>query len=81
MPAVISPLQEGLTLDRPAGEVAGVAVLVELREVAAHGLPPFDLAGVVFCAPAEVIAAVPLKPASGVLRMKPPLLFPVGERF
>jgi hypothetical protein len=81
MSAVISPLQEGLTLDRSAGEVPGFAVFVELREVATHGLPALDLAGIVFRAPAEVIAAVPLKPASGVLRMKPPLLFPVGERF
>src|SRR5262245_39776800 len=41
--AVVSPLQQSLPLPRPAGEMARLAVPLDLPDVPAHRLPPPDL--------------------------------------
>src|SRR5215207_11418547 len=48
--------------------------------MATHRRPTPDLARVVGHAAAEVIAAVPLKPAAGVVRMDPTLVAPNRQR-
>ncbi len=78
-PAVICPLQEGLSLDGPARQVSLPAVLLELGNVTLHGLPPLDLAFVVFRPPAQIVPAVPLKPSPRILGVDPPLLNPIRK--
>src|SRR6185369_3118439 len=80
LPRVIRPVQQGLALAWPAGQVAGAAVGLDLGEVAADGVPAFDLAVVVEAAAAEVVAAVPLEPAARVLGVDPALLPPDRQR-
>jgi hypothetical protein len=59
-------------LPPPAGQVARLAVALDLPDVAADGFPSLDLAPVFVRHPAaHVIAAIPLKPAPRVVRMKP----------
>jgi hypothetical protein len=41
-------MQEGLSLNRPAHQVSLAAVLLELGNMTLHGLPPLDLALVIF---------------------------------
>jgi hypothetical protein len=41
-------MQESLSLDGPAHQVSLAAVLLELGNMTLHGLPPLDLAFVVF---------------------------------
>src|SRR5262245_11562223 len=49
--------------------------------MAANGLPPLDLAGVLFPhSPAEIVPAVPLEPAARVIGMDPPFPAPFRER-
>src|SRR5215207_757334 len=79
-PAVIGPVQQRLALAAPAQEVAGLAMFADLVDVATHRRPTPDLARVVGHTAAEVIAAVPLKPATGVVRMDPTLLAPNRQR-
>jgi len=42
--------------------------------------PPLDLMGVIVAAASHVIAAIPLKPASRILRMDPAVAPPDGQR-
>ena len=66
-------MEKGLALAGAAGEVAGAAVGGDLAEVAADGFPAFDLASVfVGNAAAQVVAAVPLEPAAGVVLLVDP---------
>src|ERR1700712_5728863 len=67
-PAVISPMQQRLPLPGAEGQVAGLAVALDLADVAAHGLPALDLAAVLLGqAAADCVAAVPLKPAARIV--------------
>jgi hypothetical protein len=49
-------------------------VLADLADVAAHRHPSPNLAPVVGHAAAEIVAAVPLKPAAWIVRMDPTLV-------
>ena len=74
-------MQQGLPLALAATQVAERAVLSYLSDVTLHGLPAGDLAPVfVGHPPAQVVAAVPLEPASRVVRMYPSASLPLGER-
>ena len=66
-------MQERLTLPGPAFQVAAAAMLFELGNMSADGAPPRDLPGVVGAPAAQVIAAVPLKPAAWVFVIDPAL--------
>ena len=53
------------------------AVAFDLRHVSTHRLPAPDLSRVLFWhSPADVVAAIPLKPSAGVVGMDPTLLEP-----
>ena len=41
--AVIGPVQQRLALPRPAGDIAGLAIALNLADVPADGFPAFDL--------------------------------------
>src|SRR5581483_4709285 len=81
LPAVVGPLQQRLALAPAAAEVAGIAVLLHLPQVPAHRLPAADLAAILLGHPAaHVVAAVPLEPAAGIVRMDPAFAAPFRER-
>src|SRR5687768_3576677 len=73
-------MQQRLPLAGPAEEVAAHAVFPDLREVACHRAPAFDLARVVGTAPADVVTAVPLEPAARILVVDPAFLPPFRKR-
>ena len=79
--AVVGPVQQGLALFAPAIQVAGRAVFLQLSYVPAHGFPAFDLSFIIGAASSHVVAAIPLKPAAGIIGVDPALGDPVGERF
>src|SRR5438270_9846483 len=75
--AVVGPLQEGLALPPTTAQVTGLAILLDLADVPAHRPPPPNLSRVFDLNPApEVIAAIPLKPTSRVIRVDPALRAP-----
>jgi len=67
-------------LFRAAVEIVLVAVLFDLRDMAAHGSPALDLALVVFATPAHVVTAIPLEPAARVVDPDPAFAPPLGQR-
>src|SRR5689334_11853496 len=78
--AVIGPVEHRLALPAPAPEVTRLAVAGDLLDVP-HDRPPApDLARIVGTPPPAVIAAIPLKPAAGILRANPPVAPPRAER-
>src|SRR5690349_133410 len=61
-------------------EVAGLAVVPDLRDVSRDRAPAFDLTGVVSGSSAHVVAAIPLEPAARILWMNPALAPPFAQR-
>jgi hypothetical protein len=61
-------MQQRLTLARPAGHIARLAMALQLADVTPNGLPASDLAGIFLgnAAP-HVVAAIPLKPAARIV--------------
>src|SRR5262245_33648287 len=78
--AVVGPVENRLPLPPPALEIAGLAVLADLRHVPRDRPPPSDLPRIVRGPPPHVVAAVPLKPAARILSADPALLPPHRER-
>src|SRR6186997_2174432 len=80
-PAVIGPVKQRLALARAAEHVTGLAVFLDLPDVAADRFPASDLARIFLRrAAAHVIAAIPLKPAAWVVLVDPPPALPFRER-
>src|SRR4030042_1588565 len=75
--AVVGPMQQRLPLLSSTSQVSLAAVHFDLGNVSYHRLPPADLPFIIGAPPAPIVAAVPLKPASGVFRIDPALLAPV----
>lgn len=73
---VVSPVQQGLALSRPTGKIPLHAVISDLRDMTAKGLPASDLTIIVDGAPPSIIATVPLEPSSGIIGMDPSLAPP-----
>jgi len=68
-------MQQRLPLSPPAEQIAGFAMFLHLARVPLDRFPPPDLPPVFLRdAPANVIAAVPLKPAARVVVMNPPFV-------
>ncbi len=66
--AVIGPVENRLPLTRPAGSVALTAVCPKLSDMPAYGTPPPNLTIVLLRDPAtHIVAAIPLKPAPGII--------------
>src|SRR3569832_2036325 len=78
--AVVGPVEDGLALAGAAVEVARLAGLLDLRDVAHDLFPAPDLARIVLRAAAHVIAAIPLEPAARILVVDPTLAAPVRQR-
>src|SRR5262249_55225410 len=79
--AVVSPMQQRLSLAFAAHEIARLAMPLDLADVAAHRLPSPDLATIlVGQAAAHVIATIPLEPAARIVGMQPSLVAPDRER-
>jgi hypothetical protein len=72
-------VEEGLALPPPAHEVSGLAMGLELGDMALHGLPSRDLPVIIGASPSQVIAAVPLEPATRILIVDPALGAPIRE--
>ncbi len=79
-PRIVGPVEQRLSLLGAAGEVAGAAVFLNLGEMAANGPPAADLPLVVRTAAAQIVAAVPLKPAPRIIGVYPTLGPPHGQR-
>jgi len=74
-------MQQRLPLSPPAEQIAGFAMFLHLARVPLDRFPPPDLPPVFLRdAPANVIAAVPLKPAARVVVMNPPFALPFRKR-
>src|SRR5215203_1113776 len=78
-PAVICPMQQGLALAWATVEVAPLACALDLAHMPTHRLPTADLPRIIRHAPPAPIAAIPLEPAAGVVRMYPALGAPDRE--
>ena len=74
---VVGPVQQRLPLSAPAIQVAFLTVFAKLGDMPLHGLPALDLLRVARGAPPQVIAAVPLKPAPGIVRIDPAFHDPI----
>src|SRR5262245_31052128 len=81
LPAVIGPVQQGLSLARPAAGIARLAMRSDLRDMTPDGLPSFDLAFVfVGHAATHIVSAIPLEPSARVIGVNPTLPAPLRER-
>src|SRR6476661_449304 len=81
LPAVVGPVQHGLTLSPATFEIALLAIPLDRRHMAPDGAPALDLSRVVGRTAAHVVAAVPLKPPSRILRTDPTLAAPLSETY
>jgi hypothetical protein len=72
-------VKQCLPLPLSAGEVSFFAIPSDLRDMPFDLLPAPDLPRILFrhAAP-NVVAAVPLEPAAGIVRMQPTFLAPQG---
>src|SRR5205085_1342500 len=77
---VVGPMEDGLALPPAAREVALLAIVGDGLNVPDDSSPASDLAAVVGRAPPGVIPAVPLKPATRILRVNPAVAPPRPER-
>jgi hypothetical protein len=77
--AIVSPMQQRLSLSRSTKWISGIAVLLNLRNVPTERFPSSDLPCVLDrrAAP-HVVATIPLEPAPGIIRVNPALLAPDG---
>src|SRR5215831_8586477 len=69
-------MQQRLPLLAPAGEVATLAVLAELRNVSPHRFPPLDLALIIKATSSHKVPAIPLKPTPRIVGVNPPFPAP-----
>ncbi|MEN9557863.1 MAG: hypothetical protein RL141_232 [Candidatus Parcubacteria bacterium] len=73
-------MKERLALLWVAGLISFSTMLLDLRNVANHGLPALDLTLILtWNAAPEIISAVPLKPAMWIILVDPPLHAPHGK--
>src|SRR3954468_10178425 len=77
---VVRPVEHGLPLLPPALEIARIAVLANRRHVPRNRPPSPNLPRIVGASPAQVVAAVPLKPPAWILRMDPAVATPDCKR-
>src|SRR5262245_43466391 len=74
---VVSPIQQRLPLAAPAEEVARLTIFLHLPHMTEDCFPALDLPAIfVRHAPAHVIAAVPLEPATRIVGMDPAFALP-----
>ena len=74
-------MQQRLTLARAAEYIAGLAIFLDLPDVTADRFPAADLTRIlVRHAAAQVIAAIPLKPAARIVGMEPAFAPPFRQR-
>jgi hypothetical protein len=74
-------MQQSLALPRAAGEIARLTAASHLCRVTADRLPPLDLTRIlIWHAAAHAVAAIPLEPAAGIIRMDPALPAPYRKR-
>src|SRR5581483_9476876 len=73
---IIRPVQQGLSLFRPAIKRTRRTIFPDLREVTTHRAPAFDLALVVNTSAPHVVAAVPLKPTARIFVIDPTFFLP-----
>src|SRR5512138_2155614 len=79
-PTVVRPMEHGLPLLPSTVEVTRLAVFANRGDVPRDGAPPPNLPRVVARPSTHVIAAIPLKPSAGVLRVNPTMAPPLRER-
>src|SRR5690349_5109237 len=78
--AVVRPMQQRLALASAAGEVAELAVALDLPHVTADRPPALDLSCVlVRHAAAQIVAAVPLEPATRIVLVQPSFATPFRQ--
>src|SRR5262249_2691538 len=79
--AVVGPMQQSLALPSTAGEITRFTVTSHLCPVTADRLPTLDLTRILIRhAAAHGVAAIPLEPAAGIIRMDQALSAPHRKR-
>ena len=74
-------MQERLALAPAAKQIPGFTIFLHLPYMALDCLPALDLSVILVPhAAAHVVAAIPLEPAAGVVRMDPALASPFRQR-
>jgi hypothetical protein len=80
-PAVVGPMQERLPLPSAARQITRLARKLKLSDVTTDCFPAFDLPHVlVGHSSPHIVAAVPLEPATWIVRMYPSFPAPFRER-
>jgi hypothetical protein len=69
-------MEQRLSLLWAAIERAGGTIFPDLSDMTADGAPAFDLPLIVDASPSQVVAAIPLKPATRVFLVKPTIFSP-----
>ena len=69
-------MQQRLSLLRSTGKIELLTVLSNLCQVTPHRTPTSNLPFIIDTTPAQVVTAIPLKPAAWILLMYPPLAAP-----
>jgi hypothetical protein len=78
--AVVSPVQDGLALSRSAAQIARRTGSRDLYDVSSNSLPALDLTTILLGhSTPHVIAAIPLKPSTRVIRMDPTFPAPLRQ--
>jgi hypothetical protein len=73
-------VKKSLSLAFAAGLVTGLAVKFDLPDVSSHCLPSRYLPKVfLWHSAAHIVSAIPLKPATRIVRVYPPVLAPDGQ--
>ena len=79
-PTIIGPVQQSLSLAWTAKRIARFTILAELGDMPSERLPALDLPIVLLRhSAAHIIAAVPLKPATRIIRVEPAVVLPHGQ--
>src|ERR1700761_7432296 len=78
--AVVCPVQDCLALSRSAAQIARLTGSRDLYDVSSNGLPALDLTTILLGhSTPHVIATIPLKPSTRVIRVDPTLPAPLRQ--
>ena len=79
-PTIIGPVQQSLSLARTAKRIARLTILAQLGDMPFERRPALDLPVILLRHSAShVIAAIPLKPATRIVRVEPAVVLPYGQ--
>jgi len=76
IPAIVRPMQYSLSLSSSTIPIPKQTVPFYLGNMPSNSFPPSDLPLIILMPSSHKVAAIPLKPSSGIVRVNPTLLSP-----